>query len=60
MEQTQEANFYTKSGLLSAKMEESWIQLNFPATPEETTNAPEELIEALNIEPITSVDEANN
>lgn len=52
LEQTQEANFYTKSGLLSAKMEESWIQLNFPATPEETTNAPEELIEALNIEPI--------
>lgn len=52
LKQNQEANFYTKSGLLTAKTNESWIQLNFPATLEEKTNAPEELIEALDINPI--------
>ncbi len=52
LKQDQEANFYTKSGLLTAKINEEWIQLNFPATPEEKTNAPEELIEALEINPI--------
>lgn len=48
----QEANFYTKSGLLTAKMNGSWIQLNFPATIEEKVQAPAELAEALNITPI--------
>jgi len=52
LNKNQEANFYTKSGLLTAKINESWIQLNFPATPEEKTNAPKELKEALDINPI--------
>ena len=48
----QEVNFYTKSGLLTAKSQDGWIQLNFPATPEKEDEAPLELIEALNIEPL--------
>lgn len=52
LKQNQEAKFFTKSGLLTAKLEEGWIQLNFPATPEEKIKAPSELIEALDITPI--------
>lgn len=48
----QEAKFHTKSGLLTAKLIDNWIQLNFPAIIEEKTEAPAELIEALNISPI--------
>lgn len=52
LKKEQEAKFYTKSGLLTARKDESWLQLNFPATPEEKINTPVELIEALNIKPI--------
>lgn len=52
LKKEQEAHFHTKSGLLTAKLNEGWIQLNFPATPEEETDAPEELKEALDIDPI--------
>lgn len=45
-----EAKFSTKSGLLTAKMNEGWIELNFPALPEEKTEPPEGLLEALGIE----------
>ena len=48
----QEAKFYTKSGLLIAKLHEGWIQLDFPATPEKEAEAPVELISALGVEPI--------
>ena len=48
----QEVNFYTKSGLLTAVLQDGWIRLNFPATPEKEEKAPVELIEALNIDPI--------
>ena len=52
LKKNQEANFHSKSGLLTAKLTEGWIQLNFPATPEEKIDAPEELIEALDINPV--------
>lgn len=45
-----EAKFSTKSGLLTAKMNEGWIELNFPALPEERTEPPIELLEALGTE----------
>lgn len=48
----QEVNFYTKSGLLTAKSDDGWIRLNFPATPEKEVEAPVELINALNINPV--------
>lgn len=47
-----EINFYTKSGLLTAKSKNGGIQLNFPATLEKEVEAPIELIDALNIEPL--------
>jgi PhzF family phenazine biosynthesis protein len=47
-----EVNFYTKSGLLTAKSEGGWIRLDFPTTPEKEVEAPSELIEALNIDPL--------
>ncbi len=52
LRQEQEAIFHTKSGILSAKNNEGWIQLDFPATPEESVEAPVSLIEALNIKPL--------
>ena len=52
LQQEQEAKFYTKSGLLTAKFSQGYIQLNFPATPEEEVIAPVGLIEALNINPV--------
>lgn len=48
----QEAKFRTKSGLLTAKMNNSWIELNFPAVPEEEMEPPAELLEALEVEAV--------
>ena len=42
--------FYTRSGLLTAMLNEGWIELNFPSTPAAEVFAPEELIEALGVE----------
>jgi PhzF family phenazine biosynthesis protein len=42
-----EAKFSTKSGLLTAKKSDGWIELNFPALPEEKTEPSVELLEAL-------------
>lgn len=48
----EQANFYTKSGLLSAVKEDTWIQLDFPAEPEAESPYPEELLDAFSIEPL--------
>ena len=42
--------FYTKSGLLTATLDDGWIELNFPSTPDKEVSAPEGLIEALGVE----------
>jgi len=47
-----EAVFNTKSGLLTAKYNEGWIELNFPATPEKKADVPPELTEALAVNPV--------
>lgn len=52
LKKNREAKFYTKSGLLTAKLDEGWIQLNFPATPEEKTDVSEGFKEALGFNPI--------
>src|SRR5580692_635843 len=41
----QPANFHTRSGLLTAKKKESWIEMDFPATPAEP-HAPVEALES--------------
>ena len=49
-EKRPEARFSTKSGLLTAIMNNGWIELNFPALPEEKTEPPAGLLESLGIE----------
>jgi PhzF family phenazine biosynthesis protein len=49
LKRDQEARFSTKSGLLTAKMNNGWIELNFPALPEEKTEPPAGLLEALGV-----------
>ena len=46
----QEARFFTKSGLLTAKKDGRWIELNFPSKPEKKTTPPEGLLEALHVQ----------
>ena len=47
----QEARFYTRSGLLTAKRLGDWIVLDFPAQPDEPVAAPPELARALHADP---------
>jgi PhzF family phenazine biosynthesis protein len=46
------AKFHTQSGLLTAKNIDPWIEMDFPAKPEQPTAPPQRLIEALGIMPI--------
>ncbi|MBD2498597.1 PhzF family phenazine biosynthesis protein [Nostoc sp. FACHB-280] len=43
------ARFHTKSGLLIAKHQNEWIELDFPANHSQVTNAPSELSTALGV-----------
>jgi PhzF family phenazine biosynthesis protein len=45
------AIFQTRSGILTAELNEGHIELNFPATPDEPASAPPGLTEALGITP---------
>jgi PhzF family phenazine biosynthesis protein len=44
------ARFYTKSGVLIAKRQVNWIELDFPVNHSQATIAPEELSQALGVE----------
>lgn len=44
--------FHTRSGILSAMRKGDWIEMDFPAEPEEPAVAPRELVEALGVEPL--------
>lgn len=49
--ENEEARFYTKSGLLTAKnIDNGWIELNFPTEPDEETSFPNGLMESLGID----------
>jgi PhzF family phenazine biosynthesis protein len=41
------ARFHTRSGLLTARLSDGWIELNFPATPDEKMTAPAGLADAV-------------
>ena len=43
------ARFHTRSGVLTAARHGEWIELNFPATPDEPIEAPPGLVEALGV-----------
>jgi PhzF family phenazine biosynthesis protein len=45
----EQARFNTRSDLLTAERQGDWIEMNFPATPEEPAEAPDDLIEALGV-----------
>ena len=45
----EEARFHTKSGLLTAKQNGKLIEMNFPATPAATVEAPPGLLQALDV-----------
>lgn len=45
------AKFHTRSGLLTAKLDGNWIELNFPSEPDKETTAPAEILDALKVEP---------
>ena len=47
----EQARFHTRSGLLLAVRKDGWIELNFPLEPQEQTDAPEGLTEALGVTP---------
>jgi PhzF family phenazine biosynthesis protein len=46
-----QARFHTKSGLLTADRRDSWIELDFPATPPAAAPPPAGLVEALGATP---------
>jgi PhzF family phenazine biosynthesis protein len=46
------AHFHTKSGLLTARIQDSWIELDFPAEPALEVETPTILIEALGVHPL--------
>ena len=45
----EETRFHTRSGLLTAERKGDWIELNFPATPDEPATGPSKLGEALGV-----------
>jgi PhzF family phenazine biosynthesis protein len=50
--ETEEARFQTLSGLLTARRDQEWIELNFPVTRVQEAEPAEGLIEALGVRPV--------
>ncbi len=48
----EQARFHTLSGLLTAKRAGEWIEMAFPVEPEHPVETPENLSEALDVEPV--------
>lgn len=48
---TEPLRFHTRSGLLTAVRQGDWIEMNFPATPEETVDAPADLLKSIGVVP---------
>jgi PhzF family phenazine biosynthesis protein len=45
------ARFHTKGGLLTAIQRDGWIEMDFPAVPEEEATPPTDLLEGLGVSP---------
>ena len=52
LESGETARFHTRSGELSARRRDRWIQMDFPADPPEDTALPDVLTEALDVAPL--------
>jgi PhzF family phenazine biosynthesis protein len=46
------ARFHTRGGILTAIQRDGWIEMDFPAAPEEASTPPAELIAGLGVSPI--------
>lgn len=46
------ARFHTRSGLLTARKSRDWIEMDFPAKPEQAATPPPGLLEALGVEAV--------
>jgi PhzF family phenazine biosynthesis protein len=46
------ARFHTRSGLLTARRQDGWIEMDFPAEPQQQAIAPRELTAALGVIPV--------
>jgi PhzF family phenazine biosynthesis protein len=49
---TETARFHTRSGVLTAAQRGDWIELDFPATPDEPIDAPPGMLDALGVTPL--------
>ena len=49
MDAKEQCRFYTRSGLLTAKRNDGWIEMDFPAEPETRAPAPSDLSKALGV-----------
>jgi PhzF family phenazine biosynthesis protein len=49
LKQGEQARFHTRSGLLLAERRGEWIEMDFPATAEDTASAPPGLLQALGV-----------
>ena len=49
MDAKEQVRFYTRSGLLTAKLKGGWIEMDFPAEPETRAPAPADLSKALGV-----------
>jgi len=47
----EQARFHTHSGLLTAKRQDEWIELDFPSLPDRQVKAPKGLAKALGVKP---------
>ncbi len=48
----EEVQFFTKSGVLTCRQKDGWIEMDFPAEPETQAVPPKELIAALGVQPV--------
>lgn len=46
-----EVRFHTRSGLLTARLQDGWISMNFPAQPVQAVSAPPDLVASLKVSP---------
>jgi PhzF family phenazine biosynthesis protein len=51
IDKDESVSFLTKSGKVTAKLKDGWIELNFPSAPDEEIVAPPDLIKAIGVEP---------
>jgi len=48
----EEVRFHTRSGVLTCRLKDGWIEMDFPAEPEKHEVPPKELITALDVTPL--------